>query len=772
MGPTGHKMPFEFYKELDDAGIPWSYKITDNSPDIRVMQLARESTTANYIIFRRSVGIHGNIGVYDVPDYNKTPIAASLEHFELHYDELPPEVIEYRDVVIIEDINEPNKDDDAQVEWLAEFSIYEMQRWDEVGFRYACFGWAGGTPEPRHWEGEKMLDLLRICASNKGNVFIAVHEYSLNSDIWNGAFPDNDEYWYVGRFTWIHKACDKHGIGYPDILITEWGYGKDTHLLPTHAVRMIDYVSVGELYAKYPNVKCATIWCYNGESEWGGLGEILHSEDLEPLRQAILTTEYPPVEGEIPPVGNYKSVVVKIAQEHTREEWATISEFAFDNYKRTQTASHDNAVVMVEDGNSESYIYIVDPSLESQQAMIDLCTVRGITWIPVLLRDVPVEPDPDYIDVVNLNQRDARWGNQLCGFGPKTISNWGCLLATYAMLNDHFLDGNTAKDVGDENDYYKSKGGFSGNNLVSMAMSRVYSGVKNEGWLTRGTAMTNRTLDYLARGIPVPARVDFKPETGQFDQHWVLIVGHDSEKGWIMNDPWTGLKGVYVSDYYNISGDDVLECIYYYHEEDTTPPPTNQRDLLPYLQGNGVIYEVKNANGGQERFQTQTHGQEFWQTKNTLAEQLMYDNNFIYRGWDISPGNGRYYVQEQPKGTDKAQWLPRRMSINQTFTTSLWVQFYNWDCSESSGNTGQVSNTIRYVAHYSTWESRAGITLNDVIELEWVNGGERYFYAKGYGLVGWERSHQDPNTPAWSAISEIHGAGQRPDNNVALPNCL
>jgi hypothetical protein len=54
--------------------------------------------------------------------------------------------------------------------------------------------------------------------------------------------------------------------------------------------------------------------------------------------------------------------------------------------------------------------------------------------------------------------------------------------------------------------------------------------------------------------------------------------------------------------------------------------------------------------------------------------------------------------------------------------------------------------------------------VKDVLELHWVNGGEKYFYAKGFGLVGWERIHFDPDTPAWSAIAEIHKPGQRPDN--------
>ncbi len=594
MGPTGHKMPFEFYKEMDDAGIPWSYKITDNAPDIRVMELSRNSVVPNYIIFRRSVGKQGSIGVYDVPDYNKTAKDASAEHFQLHYNELPPEVIDYRDVVIIEDINEPNKDDDVQVEWLAEFSIYEMQRWDEVGFRYACFGWAGGTPEPHHWEGPIMLELLRICASNKGQVFIAVHEYSLSSNIWNGAFPDTNEYWYVGRFLWIHEACDKHGIDYPDILITEWGYGKDTHLLPKHDIRMVDYVSVSELYAKYPNVKCATTWCYNGASEWGGLGEILYSEDLEPLKQAILTTEYPAIDdgGNMPECNIQKvrstSIWIPPFKELTDEqtekvvEWAEKG-FTDNNGDRTSgehmlCPSHLDAIRIHEAGLANSVLAVAFPDqigtgVTDQWFNDNFPCVFDDGKQVVYLPHDNVEPEPEHINVVNLNQRDIRWGSKLCGFGPKTIANWGCLLTVYTMLNDHFLDGDTPKNVEDENNYYKSKGGFAGDNLVSMAMSRVYTDVKDERWLTRGANMTAKTKDYLDRGIPVTARVDFHPETSQWDQHWILLVGYD-EKGWIANDPWTGLKGIYVSDYYNISGDDILECIYFYYKETTPPPPT------------------------------------------------------------------------------------------------------------------------------------------------------------------------------------------------------
>ena len=197
-----------------------------------------------------------------------------------------------------------------------------------------------------------------------------------------------------------------------------------------------------------------------------------------------------------------------------------------------------------------------------------------------------------------------------------------------------------------------------------------------------------------------------------------------------------------------------------------------RRDLEPYLRGTGVLYEVRNTSGSQERFQTQTKENGiFWQTKNSLAEQLRVSDTYIYRGWDTSPGNGRFYIQQQ-YGQNEARWLPRYMYPGEEFTVSLYVQFYNWDCTESDDNSGDVRNTMRFVDHLDTWTSPFGITLDDVVVIQWVNGGEYYYYARGFGLVAWGRTHDDPSTPVASAISEIHDPGTRPDNIVDLPMCL
>ena len=109
------------------------------------------------------------------------------------------------------------------------------------------------------------------------------------------------------------------------------------------------------------------------------------------------------------------------------------------------------------------------------------------------------------------------------------------------------------------------------------------------------------------------------------------------------------------------------------------------------------------------------------------------------------------------------------MSVNDEFTVTLQVQFYNKsDCSVSDANSGQVTDTRKLTAHYDTWTSKHGITLNDVIQIHWLNGDEEYFYCRGYGLVGWSRGHNDPNTPVWTAVSELVSDG----NNTREQGCF
>ena len=197
-------------------------------------------------------------------------------------------------------------------------------------------------------------------------------------------------------------------------------------------------------------------------------------------------------------------------------------------------------------------------------------------------------------------------------------------------------------------------------------------------------------------------------------------------------------------------------------------PQVESFDVLDYVKGDGRQYEVRNATAGQERFQIREDGLTFYLVKNHHWEKFFYDNDFIYRDIDTSPGNGRYYRLTDPDRQFGSRWLRRKMAPGQTYTQPRRVQFYNAaDGSPSAANSGNVIDTIMLVAHHDRYQFQTGVEMEDVLEFHWVMNEndhtprEKYFYARGLGMVGWARGHQDPNTPAWSAVAEIHKKGTR-----------
>ncbi len=191
-----------------------------------------------------------------------------------------------------------------------------------------------------------------------------------------------------------------------------------------------------------------------------------------------------------------------------------------------------------------------------------------------------------------------------------------------------------------------------------------------------------------------------------------------------------------------------------------SPPPAPSRaptfDLLDYMCGDGRLYEV-GGSGGQERFQTQREGDRFYIVKNSNWEELWADADYIWRGFDTSPDNDRYYIQREP-GREGARWINRHMRVGETFHGfGHHVQYFKKrDCSHSEQFSGPATNQTTLAAHHAamTWNN---ITIRDVIELAGI-GGERYFFARGFGLVAWSSRWGD------SAVTEVHATGARPPN--------
>jgi hypothetical protein len=216
-------------------------------------------------------------------------------------------------------------------------------------------------------------------------------------------------------------------------------------------------------------------------------------------------------------------------------------------------------------------------------------------------------------------------------------------------------------------------------------------------------------------------------------------------------------------------------------------------DMLPYLRGDGRLYEMKHIfempTGpliGQQRVQTQLTGNRFYTVKNHEWEEMWADSRFIYRGTDTSPGSGNFYTLMDGERYGSA-WIPRHMAVGQQYRRSvIVVSRRKGNCVMNSHLSGRHVTWIVLEAIYPTFtmpdhEGRPnrGVKVRDVAVLAAYNEAsgrpaakpfERYYYAKGLGLVMWEGFETDHK--GRSFLVEIHDPGDRPDNVRERIHCL
>jgi len=250
-----------YYKKLATRNIPFVIMSADNFP-AEAQALARQNPgVRNFVGYRRSTA-KPDAGGPAVPPSGDPNVPrpgiparlASDEHWTWHTAPhiLPPEY-DGRFTYLLT-INEPNKDDDAYVEWLADVEYYNCLKALAVNMRYAVFGWAGGNPEPRHWQGVNMKRLLDLMEQHPDRLAVAVHEYSWVTDsIWAGS--ENGSYSRVGR---AHELLLRQRPNLP-LVITEFGWAERD--APGDVARAIREVrEVGALYAIYANYLGAALW--------------------------------------------------------------------------------------------------------------------------------------------------------------------------------------------------------------------------------------------------------------------------------------------------------------------------------------------------------------------------------------------------------------------------------------------------------------------------------------------------------------------------------
>ncbi len=195
--------------------------------------------------------------------------------------------------------------------------------------------------------------------------------------------------------------------------------------------------------------------------------------------------------------------------------------------------------------------------------------------------------------------------------------------------------------------------------------------------------------------------------------------------------------------------------------------PVQTVDMLPFLQGDGRLYELDNGAGGRLRLQAQTAGSRFYLVKNSEWEELWTDDRFVYRGADTSSGGGEVAILTE-NGQYGSAWLPRQMRVGVPFRRTPRIVFRRKDTGAEVPNKqfAQVTHIVLEAVH-SKFRLSSGIELADVAVLATFedDGGkpkaqplEHYYYAKKYGLVGRE------GPLGRSALVREFTPGSQPDN--------
>jgi len=814
-GPGGNPTGIgDYFRALDGAGIPAVVKSADNyGPCGELAGIAAQSGVEHVIVFRLSTAGQNAPDVpperlehFDIPDYTLSPAEAAAKHWQTTLGKLPPEFD--RDRVWLEVINEVDKN---RSDWLGHFAAEIGRRALDERYKVTLFGWSSGEPEPEHWETEGMLRYLRMCANRPRRLAVSLHEYSLTRDDIRDGFPHK-----LGRFQQLFAACDAHGLARPTVHITEWGW-EDRRIPGSWQQAMADIHWAAALYAAHPQVKGAAIW-------YLGAGYDNIANRVQPLIARIAeyttSTRFPDPEVVQPPLKKTKDKTKtekkedkpapenKEAKKDTTIRRVIAGADLLDVRLQPQVteANHIGSVFqgteleVFEDAGewlrvgvwvfgpltesiSGRRVRVNTPALNvrtapSQEGNQPIGTVAGGTELELLNEEgewlqvsgwvfepatrPPAVPGPE---VEGDDFRFTHWPTanlpgrreivQAFGSNPGYYSRFGLpghegvdLRAAHGAEVRAVADGEVVK-TGDERKPKREGGHNYG--------VRVY--IRHDGGYTSAYAHLDRRAVEVGdqvRGGDIIGRADNTGNILEGNSHLHLTLYHDAaEPG---GATYEGYPHKIVSPMPFL-----LALL--------SPRHSGKVDLLSYLRGDGRLYEVKNSWGSQERMQTQIEGDRFYHTKNQQWEELWADDQHVYRGTDTSPGNGRYYTLREGDRYG-SKWARRFMSVGEQYRSNPTVTFYRKsDCRRTDEKGGIQESWIKLIAIHPQRTFRSGIRLNDVVEIGRLlspNGepAERYFYARGFGLVGWEGSI------GTSWISEIHEPGARPDNEREVIPCL
>ncbi len=749
-----------YYAALDQAGIPINLMSADDYGACKeVADISRASGVPHVIAYRLTTQGQNDGYDYDVPLYSSSPTNAAHVHWQAVRAKLSPNYDKEKVWIVI--CNEVDKN---RADWLGEFAYEYSLLTRDQDFKAVFFGFASGEPEYDAWETTGMQKFLKECAKYPHLLGVSLHEYSYNVDDIKDGFG-----YKVGRVaTHLYAVCDGLQIPRPTVLISEWGWQATD--VPDLNPGLSHIKDIADFYSQFPQILGAHIW-YLGS----GFSNIANQVQpyIEPVKDLSLVYEAPgvsPPEPPAPPPADETleqhlwrvSVEEQIKTGLRLNPDAALQKALLDKSIEDPADPVNIAINEVyTDYSGTDYATQAGERLRTGERYISYAQVPH--WDNVIVITEPAGPPaPPASGTFQLTHRPTAslQITQLFGANPQNYAKFG-------------LPGHDGVDIV----------GPDSTPVNAAAPGQIYrihlldrDGASNYGNHVRMLHQDNHKTIYahlkgvsgdIDVGFNIPGGVFLGPadNTGNsFGSH--LHFGMKKAPG----DPgWP---------YNFINPEPFLFALAPYK---LPPGMGGGIDTLEYFTGgfvgNGPLYEVATQGQGQQRHQTQVEGNVFYHTKggDGLAkpaewEQLRYDSQHIWRFTDTSPGDNRYY-QLRDGGQDWSKWAPRYWSVGDAFRRMPLVTFYNKSDCAVVGEPGIQDTWLKLVGIYNEYQFYTGIILRNVIKLEWLTSPgsdpiESYWYARGYGLVGWAGQGKI------AAISEIHSSGARPDNVREIIACL
>lgn len=767
-----------FIQRLNAAGLPVMIKATaDAGPAFEAQESGKLHDVDNLLIYRAT---NNATYQYDTPRYDLPPSEAAYQHWQATRLVWPPELDP--SVVWMEPINEPRAKLEPNettptwgglhpVAWLGRFMVEYASIANGNGFKVCGPSFSSGDPEVDLWQLEGMADWLRYCADNPDKAAISHHEYNYG----NVPFADNYP-WHYGRFQAVIAAADLLGIPRTfSVFLTEFGWTYET--VPSWETTVPVLTEYAKLAAKFPQLKGVALWTL--QMGWGGISDQLAqwiSDNGNPLANWIISNQYPALPQPQPTANEFGATLPEdnmeptncdlyldlgrfvhlLPQDTTDDEIATIAR-QFNAAKNSFVYSHDDAELIVAHGRGEnpdgkkvSEVRIWEPERFADD-VIDYFSSRGYKY-SVGYFDGSPPAEIEIIDIVDELPKHAtlKYATRpLTGITTLTIHHTVSppdrsieSIASYHVNSNgwpgigyHFV----IKDDGRiyQTNYLETKSYHAGSYTAPGDENAVSVGVTLQGDFTN-VPPPQAQLD-AARELVVRLKNVLPSVTA--------VLGHRQMPGASTACP--GATWAQWLPY--VAGDEIVVP-----EPPPPPPPVPTIDVAPYFVPAGQYGPkiVMQVNSGTQPLQLEKRANDVilrkgdgnwidgkkWQD----SEQWRVVNGQVQKGKDTSDaGNGGR------DGYDLgwAQWIPQFVQVGQTYHSTPTVKRFDRTNNCQVYSTAVANDYLTIKAIIPTWVSPANssIVLNDVLIIEWRSGtpdlskppNEVYYFAKGYGYVGW-----------------------------------